>query len=96
MSDQWAIRMPRASLIFAGALRLKKIDVCERGETFWLRSSEPVQALQSALGTLPHAERFDIGPGGALFPPGSRVPPTGPLGPMKEAHRSGGPPSART
>ena len=91
MAEQWALRMPRSGLSSAGALRLRKIDVCLRGNAVWMRGAEPAQEFQNALHALPAAERFDIGAGGVLMPAGHRVPvarlPDGPWVALADALR---------
>ena len=70
----WALRMSRDGLQNCGALRLKKIDVCDCGALVWLRSNEALPALQHVLAALPNAERFDVASDGTVLPEGCQVP----------------------
>lgn len=86
MADPWALRMPRAGLLSAGALRLQKIEVCIAGDSAWLRGAELSLEIRHALQALPAVERFDLLPTGALVPRGQSVPigrlPDGPWLPL--------------
>lgn len=72
----WGVRLPRASALTAGRLRLRgDIEVCDAdGDVLWLRGPALTDDLDLELRKLPGGVRYHAGPGGRLTALGDRLP----------------------
>lgn len=75
LSGPWAARVPAASLLHPGALRLRAdVTVCDEGDSVWLRGEFADADLDIALRGLPGAQRHRVDDQGRVVPTGKRVP----------------------
>ncbi len=75
MSEAWAICVPAEKLAASGGIRLRpRILVAIIDGTAWLRGAELTDELDHALRLLRGAVRYHLAAGGALIPPGLRIP----------------------
>ena len=75
MIATWAARLNRREADVAASLRTwPGIEVCEVGDSIWLRGKRTDESLDIAIRKLPGGERFEVLPDGQLRAADTRVP----------------------